>query len=285
MVSGLLVREMQPEDLAFAVDCTASEGWQSEDYATFEGFFVHDPQGCFLAEQAGQPVGICVATTYEKSGFVGELVVHPNKRGQGVGTVLLNHAVNYLWSLGVKTIYLDGVVKAIPLYERNGFRKVCRSLRFFGSLPGRMHTDVRPMEEADLAAVCSFDMQAFGEDRGYFLARRWQLYPELCKVMIENGKLTGYITGRRNQSWAAAGPWVAVEGASNPQYLLESLACQVEGATLSIGVLESNRVAVELVRSMGFEERVDSPWRMALGPSNGLGASIQCLAVGTAAKG
>jgi hypothetical protein len=119
------------------------------------------------------------------------------------------------------------------------------------------------MEEADLAEVCKLDLQAFGEDRSFFLARRWQLFPELSKVMIEKGELAGYITGRRNQSWAAAGPWVVARGASNPQYLLESLACEVKGATLNIGVLESNQIAVEMIRSWDSksEQTVHGVWR------------------------
>jgi hypothetical protein len=54
---------------------------------------------------------------------------------------------------------------------------------------------------------------------------------------------------------------------------------------LSIGILDTNRRAVELIQSLGWVLREDSPWRMALGPSNDLGASPLCLAVGTAATG
>jgi hypothetical protein len=67
--------------------------------------------------------------------------------------------------------------------------------------------------------------------------------------------------------------------------LLASLADAAGVASISVGILESNHDAVELIRSLGFTVREDSPWRMALGPSSDLGASPQCLAVGTAAKG
>ena len=123
---------MQKADLQFAAQCTSAEGWVSEDLTTLEGFFLNDPGGCLLAEADGQPIGICIATCYGSSGFIGELIVIPDVRGRGVGAALLNQAVRGLKERGVETVYLDGVLNAVPLYERNGFRKVCRSWRFSG---------------------------------------------------------------------------------------------------------------------------------------------------------
>jgi ribosomal protein S18 acetylase RimI-like enzyme len=280
-----IIRSMQMADLAFAAECTAAEGWASETYATFEGFYQHDPNGCFLAELAGRPAGICIATPYGRSGFVGELIVRPEARGRGIGAALLNHAVEYLRRHGAVTVYLDGVVKAVPLYERNGFRKICRSLRFSGTLGGESRSDVRAMRTDDLPAVFALDRQAFGVDRSFLLARRLQLFQDLCQVMVEDGKLTGYILGRRGEGWAAAGPWVIAQEARAPLRLLESLARQVGDVSISVGVLETNRRAVELIRSLGSAVRQDSPWRMALGPSGDLGASPLCFAVGAAATG
>jgi ribosomal protein S18 acetylase RimI-like enzyme len=285
MESDLIIRYMTYTDLAFAAECTANEGWVSENFTTFEGFFLHDPQGCLLAASDGKPFGICIATSYGTSGFIGELIVRPEARGGGIGAALLNHAVAYLHQQGVQTVYLDGVIKAVNLYERNGFRKICRSWRFSGKLAGNPGQGVQPMVEGDLPAVFALDRQAFGADRSFFLNRRWQLFPALCKVLVENGRLIGFIQGRRGDRWAAVGPWVIAEGASQPLRLLHSLAGEVGDLSISVGILETNRRAIELVRSLGFTERADSPWRMAFGPSNELGASTQCFAVGSAAKG
>lgn len=49
----MLIREMRKEELAFAVECTAVEGWVSEDRSTLEGFFLKDPTGCLVAEEKG----------------------------------------------------------------------------------------------------------------------------------------------------------------------------------------------------------------------------------------
>lgn len=281
----ILIRQMRKEDLAFAAECTAAEGWVSENKRTLEGFFFHDPSGCLLAEVNGQPVGVCVATFYGKSGFIGELIVRPEARGRGVGALLLNHGVHILIERGVKTIYLDGVLKAVGLYERNGFHKVCRSWRFSGRLLGEPSLQVRRMMVTDLDQVFALDKLSFGADRFFSLRYRFELFPELCHVMLEGDRLTGFILGRRGDSWASAGPWVVCEQAENPVALLNAFALEAAGNPISIGILDLNQQACNLVRSLGFVQSSDSPWRMALGKSFELGASPLCYAVGSAAKG
>lgn len=285
MLPGFLIREMQSGDLTFAASCTAAEGWVSEDQATLEGFFLNNPKGCLLAEQSEQPVGICIATHYGNSGFIGELIVRPEARGKGVGAALLNHGVAILRSWGAETIYLDGVLKAVALYERNGFHKVCRSWRFSGHLDGILNRGVRQMVPSDLYQVAALDKVSFGEERGYFLRRRFELFPELSYVMLERQSISGYILGRAGTDWLSAGPWVVSGDTATPLELLNAFALAAEGRQISLGILDSNRAACVLVQSLGFTARTDSPWRMALGPSSDLGASQYCYAIGSAAKG
>jgi len=283
--SKLLIREMVAADLPFAASCTAGEGWASENFATVEGFYLKDPPGCLLAEANGQPVAICFATWYGKSGFIGELIVRPEARGKGVGAALLNHAVRWLQTRGAETVYLDGVLKAVNLYERNGFRKVCRSWRFLGHIVGSLSPHVRRMAASDLDQVAVLDNSSFGEDRRFFLQRRLEFFPELSYVMVESESIRGYILGRGGEGWLSAGPWVQSEAGENPVVLLHAIALKANGRPISLGILDINHQACELVQSLGFEKRSESPWRMALGPSCDLGASPQCYAVGSAAKG
>jgi ribosomal protein S18 acetylase RimI-like enzyme len=282
---SLLIREMRKEELAFAAECTAAEGWLSENLTTLEGFYLNDPIGCLLAELKGQPVGICVATFYGKSGFIGELIVRSEARDRGVGAELLNHGVRVLKERGVETIYLDGVVRVVELYQRNGFHKVCRSWRFSGNLVGKPSPNVRRMGASDLDRVCTLDQLAFGADRSFFLRRRFEIFPELCQVLLDGDRMTGFILGREGEDWVSAGPWVMSEEVEDSLELLKAFALEAGGRPISIGILNTNLQACDLVRTLGFQERTDSPWRMVLGSSSDLGASPKCFAVGSAAKG
>jgi ribosomal protein S18 acetylase RimI-like enzyme len=279
---------MLPADLDFAASCTAAEGWRSETRPVFEGYLAYDPAGCLVAETSGERVGICVATSYGPYGFVGELIVFKGWRGRGIGRRLLEHAIGYLRSRGAHSILLDGMPAAIPLYERAGFRRVCRSMRFMGTLRGQPCPRVRPMRGDDIRIVGQVDRQAFGADRRFFLERRLSLQPELCQVLEDGDKIAGFIMGRRIDDFVWIGSWVVQPGVERPGDLLESLAAAAAGgdeASLGLGVLETASEAMATVRSFGFAERQDPPWRMALGPSAQLGAAAGCFAFGSAAKG
>ncbi len=281
------IRQMLLSDLDFAASCTAAEGWRSENRPVFEGYLAYDPAGCLVAETSGERVGICVATGYGPYGFVGELIVSKKWRGRGIGRRLLESAIENLRSRGAASIFLDGVPAAVPLYERVGFRRICRSMRFSGPLQGRPYSRVRPMHSDDLDAVCRIDRTAFGVDRGFFLERRLSMEPELCQVLEKDGgEIAGFIMGRRIDDFVSIGPWVVQPGVERPGDMLESLAAEAGGeAVLRLGVLETNEEALATVRSFSFAERQDPPWRMVLGPSAPLGAAPGCFAIGSAAKG
>ena len=283
--ASIIIRGMHTGDLKFAAQCTSAEGWVSEDLTTLEGFFLNDPEGCLLAEENGQPVGICITTCYGLSGFIGELIVSPDARGRGVGAALLNHEVWGLKERGVETVYLDGVLKAVELYERNGFTKVCRSWRFTGSLKGKMSTHVRRMTVKDLDEVCVLDKGSFGAERSFFLQRRLELFPELSYVMVNHARVSGFVLGRAGTDWVSAGPWVVDGLDESPEDLLNAFALESGGRPINIGILDSNQPACRSVQALGFVARTDSPWRMASGSSTDLGTLNNCYAVGSAAKG
>jgi len=280
------IRLMQASDLDFAAECTAREGWASEARQEFEGFLAYDPGGCFVAEVDERHVGICIATAYGEFGFVGELIVVEAMRGRRIGRTLLEHAVEYLQTRGARTIFLDGVLGAISLYERVGFHRVCRSLRFYGAMQGISHARVRALRAEDLDSVAVLDRGAFGANRRFFLARRLASYPELCFALEREGEVTGFILGRRGHGRVTAGPWVAGPDVERPSALLERLALEIsDQKDLSVGVLETNTQAVAQLRAFGLTEHPKSPWRMALGPSGPYGIPAQCYAIGSPAKG
>lgn len=285
MDESIIVRHMLESDLDFAAACTASEGWTSQTRGEFEGFIAHDPDGCFIVQAGDRRIGICVATLYGTAGFLGEFIIVPDWRGRGIGRYLMEQAIGYLHSRGVRSIFLDGEPRAVPLYERLGFRKVTRSLRFAGTMTGAAHPAVRPMCAGDLPAVCEIDHEAFGADRSFFLRRRLSQCPELCWVLECHEQVAGFILGRRGADWVFAGPWVIAPGVERPERLLESLALAAEGVTIHVGALETNSAATRILTASGLVERPTWTWRMVLGTDEGVGTSDQLYALGTPAKG
>ena len=222
------------------------------------------------------------------------LIVRKELRGRGIGRRLLDEGIGYLQSRGAGSIQLDGVPPAVPLYERLGFRRHCRSLRFRGTIRGERHPNVRPMADADLDVVCALDREALGADRSFFIRRRVRLFSHLCRVYEEDGRVTGFTLGRcgvdSRGDWSAAGPLLPADDAGSAEALLRSLPEPGEQMTLNVSVLDTCRAATDLLDRLGFAQRRDPPWRMVLTPegpgaAGNAGLSPRFWAVGPAAKG
>jgi predicted N-acetyltransferase YhbS len=287
----MTIRPFRPDDATFAAQCAALEGWTTETLEVFAAFFAHDPDGCLIAEEAGRPVGICVATPYDRYGFVGELIVRKEGRGRGVGPRLLLAAIELLKHRGVEDIGLDGVARAVPFYEISGFRPVCESLRFVGRLEGLPQADlpspgrVRPMSKRDISSVLALDREAFGADRSFFLERLRSRHPELSWVVEDDAGLAGFVLGHPGNGIVAVGPWVVAERWPRPLDILRPLASAAGKRPVRIGILAKNTASVAAVRSLpGMTEQPPSI-RMVLGPSDRLGNSPLSWAVGSPAKG
>ena len=280
----MTIRTARPDDLDFFVACATREGWLSETRASFETFLAHDPKGCFVAEHEGQAIGMIVATPYDTCGFLGELIVVPEHRGHGLGRQLMEHAIGYLQSKGIKSIYLDGDTPAVPLYERLGFRVICKSLRFLGRIASAPDDSVRPMTHTDLDKFLKLDRTAFGADRSFFIKRRLQTFPNLCHV-IDDAGLLGYVMGQPGHGVVTVGPWYVQNDLVDPLSLLRAIAANAPEAKLRAGVLEAFEYPVALMRSMHAFAETEPSWRMVLGPDIGLGASERLYAVGSPATG
>ena len=275
---------MSKADLAFA-NCTQAEGWISETREDFEIFLDHDPDGCVTAFDHGQRIGICIATRYDCFGFIGQLIVIPEKRGAGCGRALLSKAIDYLKGFWLQNIYLDGVPRAISLYKRAGFLEICLSLRFIGTINGFSIPPIRNMNPYDLQDVTLLDRKAFGSDRSNFLMQRFNRYPDLCKVLEVNHRILGFIMGKLRKNLVVAGLWIVSPEVEHPECLLISLAAGYTGNPISLGVHADNEIAVRLFTKLNLIARDNPPTRMGLDQKEHFSYPAMCCAIGPPAKG
>lgn len=286
MPGSIEIRTMRREDAEAAARWTGEAGWATEVREEFDLFLGHDAAGCFFAESGGRPAGVCVATSYGDMGFIGELLVDKAFRGGGVGPALFDRAIAHLNALGCRSISLDAVPRAVFYYMSRGFRVVCRSLRLLGVPSASVGEGVRPVTAADLPAIYEIDRRAFGGDRSFFLERRLGLAPELAWLKVSDGRIAGYVFGRRLPDLAWAGPWWADPDDPDPGALLAAFAVGAGTPEVRLGVLGSNARALALVTALGLVAGPRPSYRMVLnggGGSPGLDPSL--LAIGTAAKG
>ncbi len=283
----LVIRPMREEDLDFAAAGTAAEGWVTETRAEFEAFLDYDPEGCFVAEFGGRRAGTCVAIRYAGQGFLGEMIVAREFRTKGLGGPLFTRAMATLLDNGCDPISLDAVPRAVAFYESKGFRAVSRSLRVYGALTAPSKPSSRPMTVADMDPVFALDRQAFGDDRSFFLLRRFSESPDLALVRERAGRIDGYVFGRRRGPVVWLGPlWSRDADPGCAASLLRDAAASAAASEIRMGVLELNTRAAGLVTSLGLAVKPHPSVRMVHGDiRKAAGLSPELFAIGTAAKG
>jgi ribosomal protein S18 acetylase RimI-like enzyme len=273
-------------DIDFAFDMTSREKWHIESKIELHLFYEYDRQGCFIAEVDGEKAGICIATAYTKNGFIGELIVSPKFRKNGIGTALMQKAIHFLQFKNVQNIYLDGVVNAIPLYKKLGFHEIYRSLRLFGDIEPSISPSVSDISEQDLPEILNIDRNCFNEDRGFFLIKRFTNYPHLCFKLSINQSIQAYLFGREgNGGWISAGPIVSLAGPNDAIQLLKSFQERIGYQPFSMGILEKQKELIYLLIQCGLKPNPDPPIRMVLGSECNIFEDERCLVIGSPAKG
>ncbi|MBL9134594.1 MAG: GNAT family N-acetyltransferase [Verrucomicrobiales bacterium] len=173
----LRIRQMAAHDLDFADDLRAAVGWNQtrEDWLRF---LAAAPEGCFLAEADGVPVGTATTIRYGVDlAWIGMVLVRPEWRRRGVGGALLDRCLESLRAAGVRWIRLDATPLGRPVYARLGFRAEFDLTRWEAAKglvsatidTGNLPPGWRRWEAGDGARVAALDQQAFGASRPDFL--------------------------------------------------------------------------------------------------------------------
>lgn len=184
-----IIRRMSRDDAGLAVEWAAREGWNPglNDAACF---YDTDPNGFFIGELNGEPIGCISAVSYGESfGFIGFYIVKKELRGKWYGVELGKTAMDYL---GTRNIGIDGVVKKIKSYEKFGFALSHRNIRYEGRGGGPGGAGVVELTDLPFDTILSYDSGIFPAPRAAFL-RQWIIQPDGASLgFLEGGLLKGY---------------------------------------------------------------------------------------------
>lgn len=111
----------------------AGASWQQIKTEDVRNDLRANPEGCFVAEMNGQVVGY-VTTSINRIASRGSIanlaVVQP---GKGIGRKLIQHALSYFRSLGLKRAHIATLACneiGQHLYPDTGFQEVCRQIHY-----------------------------------------------------------------------------------------------------------------------------------------------------------
>jgi GNAT superfamily N-acetyltransferase len=283
------VRTFSARDIEFAVKLCQTVGW-GQLPADFERYLKSEPGGSFVAELDGKPIGHVFTVGYDRAGWIGNLVVLPEFRGERVGTLLMNTAINYLHSTGVEVIWLESVQRAISLYQRLGFKGVfdCPRLRKSREIglktpPGG---DIRTMKPSEIDEISAFDAEYYGSNRCKTIRLLYEEFQDLCFVERDGTRLRGYAMCRRTETGYRIGPCTC-----NPDYpevgkeLLAYCVARLGDSTeISVGTPSPCSDGLRILEELGFEPRTVA-LRMRLGEPRFQGDPTGIFAIGGPDKG
>jgi len=256
-------------------------GWGNTEN-DFRRMLHYAPGGCFIV---GDGIGMVSTVNYGSVGWIGNLIVHPDYRGRGVGAELMKKAITHLQDSGVESIRLDAVQKAVSLYRRLGFREEFRSLRYRGVARSGKGGLAENMSESDLEEVIELDKAYFGTSREVMLNRVFAEYPEHCFTVRIGSKIKGYIMAKKGSPVNRVGPWICnPTRPDHARHLWNSLMQSFNGEEIWIGIPEENKAAVDIVDATGFIQQ-PSALRMCLGKCTLMGNVAGRFSIGAPDKG
>ena len=255
--AAMRLRIMTMADIPAGMRLKEIAAWNqtAEDW---KRFLEASPEGCFAAEEGGRVCGTATTISFEnRFAWVGMVLVDPEYRSRGIGTRLLERAIEHLDDLKIPAIKLDATPQGKPLYEKLGFVSeyeierwtLKRSASQAAKASGPGTRDLLSPEL--LESICKVDQEIFGADRSFLLKSLHEDAPEFTAGIWNAGVIEGYAFGRRGSFADQLGPWMARD-ASTARQLLETFLAHSSRESLVVDYLKSNAIAGGLLKTFGF---------------------------------
>lgn len=222
---------------------SATEGWIS-DRREIEFLLKTFPQGCFVSQNSeGETVGFVTSIAYDRSGWIGNLLVRSDQRGQGVGPRLFAVAIDALKCAGVRTIWLTASRLGKPIYEKIGFRTITTIERWRGV----SKTGAAPVfDTTSIDVLVPIDEAGWGDRRISLLEQ--SIVDD--RVLFRD---KGFLALRQYQEFTQLGPWGAPSASSARSVFADALSVVGEGRQVVADVPSANHEAGVLLKYSGFE--------------------------------
>lgn len=236
---------LTPEHLPDLLRLAAGEGWISDRWE-FDFLLKAFPDGCFAGLCGGVPAAFVTAITYGTSGWIGNLLVRPDRRRRGYGRLLMARARAALAAAGAETIWLTASAAGKPLYTTLGFSEIDRVARWCGRGRGeRFQLIDEPLAPAELAAL---DGAGWGD-------RRERLLAALRRRGCLAAGAGAFLLAQQWPHGIQFGPWAGRDTTAAAGLFGRALAGIATETPVFLDVPERNEVASLLVRAAGFTLR------------------------------
>ena len=230
-----------PQDIDPFLALAGEEGWLCDRWE-FEFLQQSFPRGSFVVRRDDVAVAFVTSVRHTGSGWVGNLLVRQDLRGQGIGRILLQHVLDTLNREGVVTVWLTASAEGKPLYEKLGFGAIDGIQRWRGTarvMAGQV------ADTGDGAPINEVDLAGWGDCRRLLLSALQQR-----SGLVANRY--GFLMLQQPTDGMQLGPWGSFSARTAANLLDRALATLPAGTRLFLDVPERNRTAGRLLAERGF---------------------------------
>ncbi|MFP4529226.1 MAG: GNAT family N-acetyltransferase [Candidatus Kapaibacterium sp.] len=245
-----ITREMNENEIHYAIDAAAKEGW-NPGINDGKCFYQTDPYGFFVSEMAGEIAGCISAVAYQETyGFIGFFIVDEKYRASNIGMALGMRAMKYL---GQRIIGIDGVVERVGNYRNLGFELAHRNVRFEGVGGGVRPDGLTDLNEIPFESLADYDARHFPVRRERFL-RCWIDMPNAIGYAVKSGdKIDGYGVIRSCRTGYKIGPLFANDEHIGRQ-IFAGLISKADGQPYYFDIPEPNEGAQRIVKDHKMQQ-------------------------------
>ena len=250
------IRLMTLNDLGLGLRLSAQAGWNQTE-ADWRRFLRLEPDGCFVALWAEEPVATTAAFVFGSVGWIAMVLVDEAFRHRGIASRLVEHALQYLERRGVRTTRLDATPLGRPVYERLGFLPEYSLVRMQGVVappadgPGFVSLPADRVRE-----VGDLDRHITGTPRQRLIQALYDERPEAAAAGFTEAGLAGYAMWRPGRRASQIGPAMALSPQTGVA-LLDQIRQRCPAGPVFADVPTDNAAAVEWFTSQAFTVQRD----------------------------
>jgi GNAT superfamily N-acetyltransferase len=254
-IEGLSRSDLTPDDAGRGFALSTEIGWnQTEADWTY---MLENGDGVGLTDGNGKLIASAMALPYGAFGWVCMVLVAPDWRRRGLATALMNDVIERLTSKSIVP-GLDATPDGREVYRRIGFldiygleRLVAERAELTAVAPDG--SEIRPLADADMAAVAQFDAPVFAGDRAALLRHLRDREPARAFGAWRDGELAGYVLARDGRTWTQIGPVIAVNTATAMALIAGAAQAGSGPNALLMDVMDYHAEVLDWLKAGGFE--------------------------------
>jgi len=273
IINQISIRSVMNEDLSEVFPMIDKENWDWT-LPEIEQLFTLNQEHSVVAVLSNKIIGLLFALKKGRFASWTHFIVKDEFRGQGIGTILMNHVFDDLKKAGVNIVDIIAVNKFVPLYKKAGF-EVLEDLQLYSKNNTRSvsksqnngveHCRIVNLKELEeTGALLELEKQT-GCNLDEFEGK--SVFGTLSPVIgfYKESKLEGILYTHVSAYGVDIGPWVIqdinIEKVKMMLHFAENLFKQ---KVISLSVSSKNSIITNLVIAEGFDY-VEKMTHMVLG--------------------